>query len=176
MNFFKENRVYSIDLNHVRFQEFIDFAHDNKLITEVLKGKVFTVVLNEAQNAVTHLCIMENGKLLPGASPSSLINDIGGQHWFYRTDFHAEGQVFHDITYLYQYLVTEKVELTSTTAPKYIVVGFNKDGTKYTGPITSFLEKAEERAEKLSMDNPGSEYYVSVLKTKFMYSLIKTEV
>ncbi|ARB06000.1 hypothetical protein fHeYen901_227 [Yersinia phage fHe-Yen9-01] len=178
MDFFKENRVYALKTSHPKFQEFVDFAKSNALIAEVLKSKVFTMVLNHTKNVVTHISFAELGKLLPPVTPSTVIPDYTDCNWFYRIDFRVEGEVFDDVTHLYPHLVEkdEEKELETASEYKYVVVGFLRNGTKYTGRIKNTLEKAEEEANNLSFSNPQSVYFVSKLQTRYQYKLNKTEV
>ncbi|AJD82014.1 hypothetical protein YenMTG1_204 [Yersinia phage vB_YenM_TG1] len=89
-------------------------------------------------------------------------------------------KLFVDITYLYQHLVSVKEidekEPETASEYKYVVVGFLRNGTKYTGRIKNTLEKAEEEASNLSFSNPESVYFVSKLQTQYQYKLNKTEV
>ncbi|CCI88782.1 hypothetical protein BN80_212 [Yersinia phage phiR1-RT] len=174
MDFFKENHVYALNPTHPKFQEFIDFAEDNEHIAKELNGRVFTVILNDAGNAVTHVSFSVYGKLQPPVAPRT------GAYWFISINFLVEGVVFDDVTYLYQHLVSVKEidekEPETASEYKYVVVGFLRNGTKYTGRIKNTLEKAEEEANNLSFSNPESVYFVSKLQTQYQYKLNKTEV
>lgn len=110
--------------------------------------------------------------------------DLGGNILGICTDignFEANSSLFKMCWCLFLAKDIEKLFVDITcgepeTNYKYVVVGFLRNGTKYTGRIKNTLEKAEEEASNLSFSNPESVYFVSKLQTQYQYKLNKTEV